>query len=118
MKLEITKSYTRVYENPIAFSSGEHLRVVKRDEDNLEWIWCVATDTREGWVHESFLEIEGSTATGTRDYTALELTVTAGERLEGIEAVGGWWFATNASGTLGWVPLENTVSLENTRTLE
>lgn len=113
MKLEVTKPYTRVYENPIAFLSGERVRVVKRDEDNPAWIWCVATDAREGWVHESFLEIHGHEATGTRDYNAIELTVTAGTRLEGIESVGGWGFCRNAAGAVGWVPLENVSGLEN-----
>lgn len=110
----VIQAYTRVYENPIAFSRSEHLRVGKRDEDNLQWVWCAASDAREGWVHESFLEIDpdGLNATGTRDYTALELSVAAGERLEGIEHAGGWWFARNASGTTGWVPLQNLRALE------
>ena len=114
MKLEITKPYARVYENPIAFSSGEAVRVGKRDQDNPEWIWCVATDAREGWVHESFLEMDpdGSNATGTRDYTALELSVAVGERLEGIEVIAGWQWCENARSELGWIPSGHTRALE------
>jgi Variant SH3 domain len=112
VKLEVTQPYTRVYENPIAFLSGERVRVIKRDQDNLEWIWCIAPDAREGWVHESFLEIHGEEATGKRDYTALELTITTDDILEGSEIIAGWQWCKNARGETGWVPLENIGTLE------
>lgn len=114
MKLEVIQAYARVYENPIAFSRGQRVQVGERDQDNPEWIWCAATDAREGWVHESFLEIDldRSSGIGTRDYTALELSVAAGEKLERLERAGGWWFCQNATGETGWVPLENIRTLE------
>jgi Variant SH3 domain len=114
VKLEVIKPYTRVYENPIMFLSGERVRVVKRDVDNLEWIWCVADDAKEGWVHESFLELDpdGSSAIGIRDYTALELTVTTDEKLEGFEMIAGWQWCKNARDEAGWVPLEHVRTLE------
>jgi Variant SH3 domain len=111
VKLEVTQPYTRSSDNPIAFLRGERVRVVKRDEDNLEWIWCVADDAREGWVHESFLELHGDEATGRQSYTALELTISAHAQLEGIECVSGWWFCRNAAGEVGWVPAESVSKL-------
>jgi hypothetical protein len=39
-----------------------------------------------------------------RDYSALELTVSAGEWLEESDAVEGWTFCTDANGNTGWVP--------------
>lgn len=114
MKLEVIQAYSRIYQNPIAFSSGDRVQVGKRDPDNPEWIWCVGADDREGWVHQAFLEMDadGSSATGKRDYSALELSVTAGEELTGLERVGGWWLARNELGEVGWIPLKSVLEPE------
>ena len=106
MKLKVVQAYNRVYQNPIAFSGGDRVQVGKRDPDSPEWVWCAAADGREGWVHQSFLEMNGSSATGTRDYNAIELNVSPGEQLEGFEVAAGWQWCRNAHGDAGWVPLK------------
>jgi Variant SH3 domain len=114
VKLEVIQSYGRLKENPIACSRGERLTLVIHDQDHIGWIWCIATNGREGWVHNSFLEIDGGEATARRDYTGLELNVTIGEELEGLELISLWWFCRNTSGETGWVPVENVSSREAT----
>jgi SH3-like domain-containing protein len=106
MRLEVIQAYSRVYQNPIAFSAGDQVQVGKPDPDNPEWVWCVGGDGREGWVHQSFLEVNGSGVAGTRDYNAIELSVSPGEQLEGFEVAAGWQWCRNAQGDAGWVPLE------------
>jgi hypothetical protein len=113
MKLEVIKAYTRIheYENPIAFRSGELLILGNRNEINSEWIWCIAPDASEGWVHETFLEIQSDEAIALRDYTAQELTVQVGEYVEDIECVGSWRCCQNAKRRIGWIPREHLSSL-------
>ncbi len=106
MKLEVIQAYSRAYQDPIAFSAGDRVQVGKPDPDNPEWVWCVGGDGREGWVHRSFLAVNGSSATATRDYNAIELSVSPGEQLDGFEVAAGWQWCRNAQGDAGWVPLE------------
>jgi Variant SH3 domain len=112
VKLEVIQSYTRLQENPIACSRGERLTLVIRDQDHIGWIWCITANGREGWVHDSFLDIDGGKATARRDYTGLELNVTIGEELEGLELISLWWFCRNTAGETGWVSLENVRTIQ------
>jgi len=41
-----------------------------------------------------------------RDFDAIELTVSKGERVVGSDVMAGWLWATDAGGTSGWIPLE------------
>jgi 4-hydroxy-tetrahydrodipicolinate synthase len=62
--------------------------------------------------------LEGETCVLQRDYTAVELTVQAGDRLavEGVES--GWAWAATEDGRRGWVPLECLVLHDPSERLE
>jgi hypothetical protein len=110
MKLgKVIKPYVRQYEAPITLKAGELVRVTKRDmwDGQHLWLWCINGAGKEGWVHESFVEIDGDQGTARRDYNALELTVSEGEAITLLEEAGGWYWAQNAMGERGWVPTEN-----------
>ncbi len=101
--------HRRSYAHPIKLVQGEKVRVTKRDlwQDQYLWLWCVSASGGEGWVPAVFLRVEGDTAYALRDYDAIELTVAEGEQLDLLEAVSGWYWARNAEGELGWVPVAN-----------
>lgn len=107
---EVTASYTRQYEDPIVASRGERVTAGKRETwstDPEYWVWCTGDAGTSGWIPETFLDIDGEQAVLRQDYSALELSVTAGERLTGYEQAAGWVWSVNAAGERGWVPLDN-----------
>lgn len=109
----IIKAYVRQYEAPITLKAGEAVRITKRDmwNDQHLWVWCINAAGNEGWVHESFVEIQGDHGTARRDYNALELTVSEGEIVTLLEAVGGWYWAENVAGERGWIPTEHVAAV-------
>jgi Variant SH3 domain len=108
MKLNVTKTYSREFENPIAFLQGDRVQVGEYSSGQwLGWVYCTAVDGRSGWVAQTMLEITGSTGIAKRDYSAMELNVIEREVLEGFEIAAGWQWCKNARGEAGWVPLEN-----------
>src|SRR5262245_7132668 len=112
---EVTASYTRQYDDPIVATKGERVAAGKRETwstDPDSWVWCTGAAGKSGWVPEAFLEIEGDTAIFQRDYSALELSVTVGERLTGFEQAAGWVWSENAAGARGWVPLDNVRAID------
>ncbi len=81
----------------------------KRDlwKDIHVWIWCVNQAGKEGWVPEPYLEVDGSSGTGNRDYDAVELDIEEGEYLDVLDEVNGWCWCRDTKGKTGWVPTEN-----------
>ena len=49
---------------------------------------------------------------GLRDYSAVELSVTAGERVTVEDEAAGWLLCVTDDGRRGWVPLECVESVE------
>ena len=108
MFVEVIKAYQAQYPDPIFFAAGETIEVGDADPEFPEWLWCRAPSGKKGWVHRSFLADSTGVTTGTRDYSARELTVTGGERGESIESLDGWVCLRLESGEKGWLP-ENHV---------
>jgi hypothetical protein len=107
----VIMAYSAQFENPIWMRSGEPL-VVDREEpwdDNPDWIWVWCRDPRgrEGWVPRPYIAYDGDHATAARDYSAAELSVTAGEEVTASTEESGWLWCTNARGQSGWVPIAN-----------
>ena len=50
----------------------------------------------------------------TRDYDPTELVQQAGDIIEVREIVHAWLIATNEKGTMGWIPAEIVVSVDET----
>ncbi len=79
-----------------------------KDEDWPEWIWCRNAEGLGGWLPASSLSSQqtGETATLLSAFDSLELTVSKGDELDGIEECSGWIRCRNGAGAVGWVPSE------------
>lgn len=110
----VTDVHEVKYPDPIRFQAGEELAVVRRDDAFPRWIWCRATDGREGWVPDAIVELPA----GARDrgvarhaYNARELPVSKGDAVRVIATFDGWHWVTEEGGVAGWVP-ESCVSVD------
>ncbi|MEO0562312.1 MAG: SH3 domain-containing protein [Chloroflexota bacterium] len=106
-QVTVIAAHTRSYEDPIRVTAGETVTITRRDlwDDQHLWLWCIAPSGKAGWVPAAYLDSEGPTATISRDYSALELTVTEGETVTRYETQSGWAWCENARGEAGWVPV-------------
>ncbi len=74
------------------------------DNDHPGWLWCRATDGREGWVPVELLSGQGARAVMLEDYSAKELAVSPGDQVEVKKAYHGWLLVRSAQGERGWIP--------------
>lgn len=103
----VVREYARPYDDPIAVAAGDE--VVPDPErsaatDILGWIWCKASDGRGGWVPEGWLERKDGRSFLKRDFSALELSVRLGDRIELILSESGFVYGRTTAGEQGWVP--------------
>lgn len=104
MFVEITKAYTSKYPDPICFAAGAELNVGRCDPEFPGWFWCRSSNGTEGWVHRSFLAAWAGMTTSLLAYTAMELTVTGGERGALLQSLDGWTYLRLDDGSEGWIP--------------
>ena len=104
MFVEVIKAYQAQYSDPISFEAGTNVKVERADPEFPDWFWCRASSGKEGWVHRSFLAATLGTTTGTRAYSARELSVSGGERGALLESLDGWVRIRLDSGGEGWLP--------------
>jgi hypothetical protein len=102
--VRVVRDYVAQYPDPITVRAGDRVLVGVDDPEFPGWRWCTGPDRRAGWVPEPFFEAHGREAVMLRDYTARELTVSAGAEVSVGEAIHGWVWATDADGHTGWVP--------------
>jgi hypothetical protein len=107
MRYLVLTDYARQYADPISFEQGEAIQRERSDDQNPTWWWCTDKRGKSGWVHESYFEYEDYRYIALENYSALELTVKAGDVLDGLDVRGGWALCANANGDIGWVPLDN-----------
>lgn len=108
-----TTDYVAQYSDPITVTSGAEVRVEHEDDEWPGWWWCVAGDGRGGWVPRELLApppAPGSVSRVGAGYTARELTVRQGTRLEMLEARAGWLFVRDPGGATGWVPASHVAA--------
>lgn len=101
-----TRDYTATYADPISFKAGESVQVGRQDDEWPTFLWCISQSGKSGWTPLPYLDRRGSQAVARRDYSAIELTVAAGEGLTLEEELGGWYWAATDDGRRGWVPAE------------
>ena len=75
-------------------------------------MWCVGANGTAAWVPRQYLETEGTQGTLTKQYDAMELSVSVGEELLVTEVVNGFGMAEKSDGTTGWVPMKNLESVK------
>lgn len=104
-----TEKYVIVYKNPIKLLKGDQVRVLKY-EDTPEWKgWVYCSDHRgfEGWVSETYLQIESQTALVLKYYDATEIDLTENQIVQILNEEFGWAWVRNENNQEGWVPLKN-----------
>jgi len=113
VKAVVVKPYERPYENPIAVSAGEQVTPDFDKSSDIEgWVWCTAKDGRSGWTPKEWLTQSKDIWRVDREFSAIELTVVAGDILEVAFAESGFYWVRKENGELGWVPCE-CVSVDN-----
>ncbi|WP_316015238.1 SH3 domain-containing protein [Roseobacter sp. HKCCA0434] len=98
--MRVIADWTASYADPIRLRAGEAVRLTGREDiwDRHRWLWAEAGE-RVGWVPDDLV----ARGRALRDYSALELTVKAGEEVEAGPAQHGWRWCSGARGE-GWVP--------------
>lgn len=105
----VIKEYENSNGNPIELKAGDEVRIgVKFEDDGTwpNWIHCVSKSTgKSGWTPVQILQINGKSGVAVTDYTAKEMTVTAGDVVTGYQELNGWlWCVRQSDGQSGWVP--------------
>ena len=109
MKLIVVEPHKSNYPNPISFSEGERLTVVRDDTEYKGWIRVKTKDGNKGWAPIQYLQIEeANKAVATHDYTATELNTRIGEELILHYELNDWGWVEKNNGTCGWVPMKIT----------
>ena len=106
----VTEEYISPYPHPIIFQKGDSVKIGEEFTENPEWekwIWCEGTNNRKAWVPKQYLDVRGKKGTFKREYNAMELSVSVGDRLCVYESLNGFAFAEKTDGVSGWVPLKN-----------
>ena len=106
-RARVTRAYTAQYADPIAFRAGDRLIVGANDTEWPAFVCCTGPDGRSGWTPDRLIERDRAGGVARADYSALELTVVAGETVTILEEEGGWIRVTNSAGATGWVPVEH-----------
>jgi len=101
------QDYQAQYLDPIIVHAGDRLALGRRDAEFPGWVWCTDGRGKSGWVPERIIESHGETGLALSDYSAIELSVRAGEQLALGELESGWYWAANQHGQSGWVPERN-----------
>ena len=68
---------------------------------------AVADDGREGWVPDDLVTETDDGTVASRDFSAIELTCSAGDAVDIVWETHGWAWCRNRDGSEGWLPLRN-----------
>jgi len=88
-------------------AKGAPLTLSGREDiwDGHRWLWAIGDDGRAGWVPDDLLVTVDGRPVAAWDYTAIELTVAAGERVDLLHHTHGWGWCRDGDGREGWLPL-------------
>jgi len=94
------------YADPIRVEAGARVKLTGRQEewDGYRWLWAVSATGLEGWIPDSLITEGADGPCAREDYSAVELTCRAGDRVSGGRHVHGWVWCHTQSGHAGWVP--------------
>lgn len=117
-RCRVIKDYQISSIDPFSVQANELFDVSEKIDfwnGNSDWIWIWCTDQRgkSGWVPKNRMHINSDniTAITSSIYSALELTVAAGDELKVTEEESGWLWCVDRRGNHGWVPLEHVIWL-------
>ena len=104
--VRVTVDHRRSYDTPIAAFQGDWVRLGRADPDAPGWTWYEHPENgRAGWMPNALLAPdERGGAVLRRDYSAIELTVYAGNEVRAVEAIAGWTWCERPGSDAGWLP--------------
>ena len=88
----------------IQVASGDRVTLGDRDTEWPEFVWTALASGLGGWVPSALYDAERGEASALQDYDTRELDADIGDALTLHHELADWWWATNASGTSGWIP--------------
>ncbi len=88
----VLDNHNASYADPIGVAKGERLSLSGREDiwDGHRWLWAVADDGREGWIPDDLITEIGEEPVASRDFSAIELTCSAGEAVDIIWETHSW----------------------------
>ncbi len=110
MKLRVVlENHSASYADAIEVAKGAVLSLTGREDvwDGHRWLWAVAGDGREGWVPDDLIAEIDERPVASRDFSAIELTCSAGDAVQFISKTHGWAWCRTSDGSEGWLPLRN-----------
>lgn len=105
----VKTKHTSNFLDPLFVNKNEAIRIGREDSEYPGWFFCkVKASDKEGWVPDQLIERDGDGHTGTvnADYSARELNVEAGDKVESNRELNGWAWCVTEEGTAGWLPLD------------
>jgi len=105
----VLENHNASYAEPIRVAKGAALSLTGREDvwDGHRWLWAVADDAGEGWIPDDLITETDDGPIASRDFSAIELTCSAGEAVDVIWETHGWAWCRKSDGREGWVPLRN-----------
>jgi hypothetical protein len=105
----LLEAHNASYADPIEVAKGARLSLTGRDDvwEGHRWLWAVAEDGREGWIPDDLATVTEEGPVASQDFSAIELTCTAGEAVAIIRETHGWAWCRKDDGSEGWLPLKN-----------
>lgn len=96
---------------PFAAQAGEPVRITGgadlwQGRADWVWVWCCDLRGRAGFVPQNYLAGVGPTRSITADYTARELPLRQGQRVQATLIESGWAWSQTEDGRTGWAPLD------------
>lgn len=119
LEAEAVEPYQAPYPDPISVKRDDALKIDperSKETDINGWLWCTGPDGREGWVPRSWIDFAAEEPVILRDYSALELTVQAGDRVQVHALESGFAWCVAREGEQGWLPQGVLLARPNART--
>ncbi|MCB0356820.1 MAG: GNAT family N-acetyltransferase [Bdellovibrionales bacterium] len=120
MNLEVIEDYEICYPNPLNLKAGDQIQLFEKDVPKkwLGWNWCKDSTGKEGWISETYFDRSEDKGVLVKDYTAKEISVTNGEKVDLIFEDCGWAWCKKENGDQGWLPTEVLKEFDKTKLLE
>jgi hypothetical protein len=100
----VTQVHKSSFDNFLVAEKGDRVRLGSQDPEMPGWYWCTAQNGVEAWVPESYLELNGDTATFKQSYNSVEHNAQPGELVQFLGETLGWVECLNKEWKYGWLP--------------
>ncbi len=104
----VKKEHRMTRTNPLFAHKNEGIWTFQEDEEYPGWIFCkVKANGLEGYIPKQILiwDESGKSATVSEDYSARELAVKPGDKVESNRELNGFAWCVNEDGMAGWIPI-------------